>query len=183
MRPFPDEILRSMQYSLQTYVIPHVDDKWGSYVAKVMKRMLLHLERRWKLEGPLLLEDITDLRSMLGSLRTSLSSSPFERDDDARRLVIRIDTTLAETKELPTGYVSVESLTRLSESLRETLVAVIETCDLLAERGFEGLLAPARGEIRSYLRREVDRDNQLVEPTFMSFAPPSSGDEGKNASE
>ena len=46
MRPFPDEILRSMQYSLQTYVIPNVNDKWGSYVAKVMKRMMLHLERR-----------------------------------------------------------------------------------------------------------------------------------------
>ena len=61
MRPFPDEILRSMQYSLQTYVIPHVNDKWGSYVAKVMKRMMLHLERRWKLEGPLLVEDIADL--------------------------------------------------------------------------------------------------------------------------
>lgn len=183
MRPFPDEILRSMQYSLQTYVIPHVDDKWGSYVAKVMKRMLLHLERRWKLEGPLLLEDITDLRSVLGSLRKSLSTAPLEKDEDARRLVVGIDTTLAGTRELPTGYVSVESLTGVSESLRETLVTVIGTCDLLAERGFEEVLAPARGEIRSYLRREVDRDNQLVEPTFMSFAPPSSSDEGKSASE
>jgi hypothetical protein len=62
--------------------------------------------------------------------------------------------------------------------MRETLVTVIETCDLLAERGFEQALAPTRAEILSYLRREVDRDNQLVEPTFMSFAPPSSGDEG-----
>ena len=26
------------------------------------------------------------------------------------------------------------------------------------------------------IRREVDRDNQLVEPTFMSFAPAASGD-------
>ena len=65
MRPFPDEILRSMQYSLQTYVIPNVNDKWGTYVAKVMKKMLLHLELRWKLEGPLLLEDIADLRTLL----------------------------------------------------------------------------------------------------------------------
>lgn len=35
MRPFPDEILRSMRFSLQTYVIPHVNDKWGSYAGRV----------------------------------------------------------------------------------------------------------------------------------------------------
>lgn len=178
MRPYPDEILRSMQYSLKTYVIPHVGDKWGSYVAKVMTRMLKHLELRWKLEGPLLLADIADLKTMLGSLRESLSAAPFERDEVASKLVGRIDEALVETRELPAGYLSVEALTGIDEILRETLVTVIETCDLLAERGFEQALAPTRAEIRSYLRREVDRDNQLVEPTFMSFAPPSSGDEG-----
>jgi hypothetical protein len=176
MRPFPDEILRSMQFSLQTYVIPNVNDKWGSYVAKVMKKMLLHLELRWKLEGPLLLEDIMDLRAVLASLRAALSADAFDKDDDARTLVERIDTTLVETRELPAGYVSVEALTQTSEALRETLVTVIETCDLLAERGFGSTLAPARDDIRAYLRREVDRDNQLVEPTFMSFAPASSGE-------
>ena len=178
MRPYPDEILRSMQHSLQTYVIPHVDDKWGSYVAKVMKRMLKHLELRWKLEGPLLLEDIADLRAVLGSLRESLSTASLQQEDDAGKIVARIDATLAETTELPAGWLSVEALTGVDELLRETLVAVIETSDVLAERGHEQLLAPARAEIRSYLRREVDRDNQLVEITFMSFAPPSSGDEG-----
>lgn len=183
MRPFPDEILRSMQFSLQTYVIPHVDDKWGSYVAKVMKRMMLHLERRWKLEGPLLLEDIGDLRAVLGTLRAPLSVEPVSRDADAQRLVARIDSVLTETAQLPAGYVSVEALTTLSEALRETLVSVIETCDLLAERGFEDRLAASRIQIRTYLRRQVDRDNQLVEPTFMSFAPPSSGEDGKGATE
>lgn len=167
-----------MQHSLKTYVTPHVGDKWGSYVAKVMTRMLKHLELRWKLEGPLLLEDIADLKAVLGSLRASLSAAPFEKDEDARKLVGRIDTALAETRELPVGYLSVETLTGIDEVLRETLVAVIETCDLLAERGLEQALARARAQIRSYLRREVDRDNQLVEPTFMSFAPPSSSDEG-----
>lgn len=178
MRPYPDEILRSMQYSLKTYVIPHVGDKWGSYVAKVMTRMLKHLEQRWKLEGPLLLEDIADLKVVLGSLRGSLAAAPFEEDEDARKLVGRIDTALAETRELPAGYLSVEALTGIDEVLRETLVAVIEACDLLAERGLGQSLAPARAEIRTYLRREVDRDNQLVQPTFMSFAPAPSGDEG-----
>lgn len=167
-----------MQYSLKTYVTPHVGDKWGSYVAKVMTRMLKHLELRWKLEGPLLLEDIADLKGVLGSLRASLAAAPFEQDEDARKLVGRIDAALAETRELPVGYLSVETLTGIDEVLRETLVAVIQTCDLLAERGLEEALAMARTEIRSYLRREVDRDNQLVEPTFMSFAPPTTGDEG-----
>jgi hypothetical protein len=167
-----------MQYSLKTYVIPHVGDKWGSYVAKVMTRMLKHLELRWKLEGPLLLEDIEDLKAVLGSLRAPLSATPFDGDEYARTLVGRIDAALAETRELPVGYLSVETLTAIDEALRETLVAVIETCDLLAGRGHEQALARARAEIRSYLRREVDRDNQLVEPTFMSFAPPSAGDEG-----
>lgn len=167
-----------MQHSLKTYVTPHVGDKWGSYVAKVMTRMLKHLELRWKLEGPLLLEDIADLKAVLGSLRAFLAVAPFARDEDARQLVGRIDAALAQTRELPSGYLSVEVLTGIDEVLRETLVAVIETCDRLAGRGLEPALARARAEIRSYLRREVDRDNQLVEPTFMSFAPPPSADGG-----
>jgi hypothetical protein len=167
-----------MQHSLKTYVIPHVGDKWGSYVAKVMTRMLKHLELRWKLEGPLLLEDIADLKGVLGSVRESFAAAPLAMDEDARKLAGRIDTALAQTREFPAGYLSVEALTDIDEVLRETVVAVIETCDLLARRGLEQALAPVRVEIRCYLRREVDRDNQLVEPTFMSFAPPSSGDEG-----
>lgn len=174
MRPFPDEILRSMQYSLQAYVIPNVNDKWGAYVAKVMKKMLLHLELRWKLEGPLLLEDIADLRAVLTSLRTALTGPVLGNENVAGELVARIDAVLAETGALPVGYVSIESLTTMNEALRETLVVAIGACDVLAERGFETTLAPARDEIRAYLRREVDRDNQLVEPTFMSFAPASS---------
>lgn len=175
MRPYPDEILRSMQHSLQTYVIPNVNDKWGAYVAKVMKKMLLHLELRWKLEGPLLLEDTADLRALLTSLRTPLTAPVLAKDDDARELVARIDASLAETGTPPVGYVSIESLTETNEVLRETLVSVIGACDLLAERGFEATLAAAREEIGAYLRREVDRENQLVAPTFMSFAP-ASGD-------
>lgn len=174
MRPYPDEILRSMQFSLDTYVIPNVDDKWGSYVAKVMRRMLIHLERRWEFEGPLLVEDIDDLRGLFATLGDQLSALDGPAaGDEAARLVELLGRALDDSDEPITGYVSVRELTERNEQLRETLVQVIEGLDGLEEVAADGELETPRHEIRSYLRRQTDRDKQLAEPTFMSFAPPS----------
>jgi hypothetical protein len=175
MRPYPDELLRSMQFSLDTYVIPNVDDKWGRYVAKVMRRMLVHLERRWQLEGPLLLEDIADLRDVLARVGADLREAELSDTGRVTELTASIDAALTATDGQPSGYVSVEQLTDLDEVLREALVEVIETCHLLAAdaEAEADRLEPLRDRVREYLRRQVDRDNQLVEPTFMSFAPPT----------
>ncbi len=177
MRPFPDEILRSMQFSLDTYVIPNVDDKWGSYVAKVMRRMLVHLERRWELEMPLLVEDTRDLHTLF-----TLLSGALQEVDGTAELTAAIRRTMTENEPEPSGLPSVRSLTETNEAYRATLSDVIEGLDALADQGGEpAQLVPIRDEIRQYLRREVDRDNQLAEPTFMSFAPPtpSKGDDAK----
>lgn len=180
MRPYPDEILRSMQYSLDTYVIPNVDDKWGSYVAKVMRRMLIHLERRWQLEGPLLIEDTRDLGEVLTLMGDRLSGLEGQAaGDTSARLIHLLGDALDATAEEPTGYVSVEQLTERNERLREALVELIEGLDVLASEVGHEQLDPLRHEIRGYLRRQTDRDKQLAEPAFMSFSPRSEkkGDE------
>lgn len=172
MRPYPGEILRSMQFSLDTYVIPNVEDKWGSYVAKVMRRMLIHLERRWQLEGPLLIEDTHDLRDVLAQMGDRLTN--LEGDaagDTAAHLIDLVGTALDETAEEPSGYVSIEQLTGRNERLREALVGLIEGLDRLAGEVGHEQLDPLRHDLRLYLRRQTDRDKQLAEPTFMSFSP------------
>lgn len=173
MRPYPDEILRSMQYSLDTYVIPHVSDKWGSYVAKVMRRMLVHLERRWQLEGPLLVTDTAELRQLLEAMGDRLAALDGPAAGDrAAALLGDIGSALDETAAIPDGYQSVEQLTERNERLREALVGLIEGLDELAATTGEEALAPMREEIHAYLLRQSERDTQLAEPTFMSFAPP-----------
>lgn len=185
MRPYPDEILRSMQFSLDTYVIPHVDDKWGSYVAKVMRRMLVHLERRWQLEGPLLLEDSEDLHALFVGLGDDVAALEVGTGGDrAAGLLDALAAALDDPPVDPATYVSIETLTERNERLREALVVVIEGLDDLAQDLGHEALDPMRHEIRTYLRRQVDRDTRLAEPTFMSFAPPPvkrSGESGEAA--
>lgn len=65
MRPTTDQIITSMIYSLDEYVIPHITDDWGVYSAKVMKHMLQHLRRRFELEGSHLAEEYDDLAGLL----------------------------------------------------------------------------------------------------------------------
>ncbi len=62
----------------------------------------------------------------------------------------------------PTRWLSVPELTGHREVVREALVYIIKTLDRQVASGVD---VPAEfcSRIRAYLRRQVDRDNQLVE--------------------
>jgi hypothetical protein len=68
----------------------------------------------------------------------------------------------------------VTALNGTNEAYRATLTEVIEALERAAEDAeLRERLEPLRDRIRQYLRRELDRDRVLAEPTDMLFGPPT----------
>ncbi len=170
MKPLPEQILHSIRYSLETVIIPQLDDRWARYEAKTIGKMLEHLELRWKHETTLLLEGSRDLADVFEKLAPQIEV--LSGDHKGRpRLVDDMRSAANRADGLPKRIAGVEELTEDNDSLRALMVRVIESLDEIAETSDDSL-AEIRDEIGRYLRREIDRDNQLAHPTHMSFAPP-----------
>ncbi|HLN05383.1 MAG TPA: hypothetical protein VK217_03830 [Acidimicrobiales bacterium] len=190
MRPYPDELLRSLRHSLREVVIPAIEEPWPRYVAKAMEKLLEHLELRALHEERLLAEDITELDEVLGSLAESfadpsLASSAALSAWRALPLPGSATGALGHRGESGAGVAQAQGLQALNEgneARRAHLVAAIEAMDT-AERddALETALAECRARVRTYLRRELDRDVLLTRPTFMSFGPPVARTEGAGA--
>ncbi len=168
MRPSPVQILRSIRYSIETAIIPRLDDRWARYEAKTINKMLEHLELRWTHEAALLLEDSRDIAGLFETLAPQIEAL-FE--DGRPQLIDEMRSAAEGAAELPQRVAGVEELTDHNDSLRAVLVRVIESLDETTDPN-DGSLSEIRDEIGRYLRREIDRDNQIAHPTHMSFAPP-----------
>jgi preprotein translocase subunit SecA len=169
MRPYPDEILRSMRHSLDEVIIPAVDDAWARYVAKAMAKMLEHLELRWLHEADLLVEDTRDLHDLFQSLERRLSTEGDPQVTAGVAAALRPVLSDPDAEDVPAR--SVADLAQRNERYRADLIDVIASLDELIDTAPD-LEAELREEVRRFLRREIDRDNTMARPTFMSFAPP-----------
>jgi hypothetical protein len=169
MRPYPDEILRSIRHSLDEVVIPAVDDAWARYVAKAMGKMLEHLELRWLHEADLLLEDTRELHDLFVTLEKRLAAERNPHVTEGVAAALRPVLSDPDARDVPAP--SVAELTKRNERYRADLIDVIATLDDLADTAPD-LEARLREDVRRFLRREIDRDNTIARPTFMSFAPP-----------
>src|SRR5690242_4646776 len=72
MRPYPPELLRSMNQSLTEVIIPNISDDWARYVARSMEKIITHLELRWEHELGFLAADTAELDELLRELRPEL---------------------------------------------------------------------------------------------------------------
>ncbi len=168
MRPYPDELLRSLRQSMREVVIPAIEEPWPRYVAKAMEKILEHLELRALHEERFLADDSAELDELFDLLTGALSAPGL-----VELAPIAAWLALAAPAPPPSGDHSAQSLAALNagnEARRAHLVSAIEAMDA---SGADEALAPIRTEVRSYLRRELDRDVVLTRPTFMSFAPPT----------
>jgi hypothetical protein len=169
MRPYPDELLRSMLDSLRNVIIPNLPDDWARYTAKGMEKLILSLELRYHHELEFLAIDTQELHELLGDLRASLASGPLAGDaaleEAASALAERLDKA-----PVPAPAVDVVAINQTNEAYRETLATVIESLDRAADQAqLEKEIEPLRDKIRVHLRRELDRDIELSRPTFMLF--------------
>lgn len=164
MRPDPDELLRLMRTSLKTVVTPTVSEEWPAYVAKSIERMLEHLERRWRHEIRFLADDTEEMRELFAALAADLAGV------DGVRGVVEDLGELLHGPSLASRAVTYQELSAENQSHRAALERLIVSLDASedAERA-EGVRAP----IRAYLGRQLARDVELAEPTFMRFGAPT----------
>ena len=105
MRPYPDELLRSINRSLTEVIIPNIGDDWARYVARSMEKMISHLELRYKHELEYLATDTAELDALLRELRPALDQGDLADrreldavEDHARRAPGQRYTTAARAR-------------------------------------------------------------------------------------
>src|SRR5215475_4995652 len=76
MRPYPPELLRSINKSLNEVIIPELADDWARYVARSMEKIIAHLARRWEQEIEFLALDTVELDALFRELLPSLDGRP-----------------------------------------------------------------------------------------------------------
>jgi hypothetical protein len=172
MRPYPDELLRSMNQSLTEVIIPNIDDDWARYVARSMEKMIAHLELRWRHELEFLALDTVELDELLRELRPSLEEGGLAGRSELNTVRSTIAERLDGTDPLPSAP-DVAGLNATNDAYRGTLQTTIEGLEAAAaDDELRERLEPLRERIRAHLRRELDRDMVLAEPTNMLFGPP-----------
>lgn len=173
MRPYPDDLLRSMRESLNTVIIPNLADDWARYVAKAMEKIILHLELRWQNELTFLAADSADIDQLLRELQSALSVEPFGARSELAEPVAAIAAQLDRAGDLLPAP-DVGAINAQNETYRAALVEIIDGLERAAlDLVLRDRLEPQRERIRTYLRRGLDRDISLAEPTNMLFGAPS----------
>jgi hypothetical protein len=84
MQPTAQQLVRSIVWSLDERVAPHVEDKWAASTLRSIHCLLEHLAVRVEAEGPLLHEDNADLAAtsitLVGLLAGARGSVAAARD-------------------------------------------------------------------------------------------------------
>lgn len=181
MRPYPDELLRSINRSLTEVIIPNIGDDWARYVARSMEKMISHLELRWKHELELLATDTAELDELLRGLRPRLEDGGLDGRTELDAVRTALGERLDNAAPLPPAP-DVVGLNATNEAYRATLQATIEGLEAAAaDEELRARLEPLRDRIRVHLRRQLDRDRTLTEPTDMLFGPPLPSEKARSA--
>lgn len=159
MRPSVEELIASCRHSLREVILPNLSDQWATYVAKAMDRILDHLAVRWELEACLLAEDSGELRALLAALAEAAAGSA---ELNAAAGTLRV----AARQPGAAAPVPVSTLAEENEALRMELRRFIEALDVAA-----GDASEMHESILAFLRRQIDRESRLAQPTFMYFGP------------
>ncbi|MCC6381657.1 MAG: hypothetical protein IT304_04070 [Dehalococcoidia bacterium] len=163
MRPRADEIVRSVAWTFDRHIVPDLTDPFAKSLALSLGYLLRNVEQRLREEGPALWADNREIRETLGSVRALIKTTPgaAEREPFAA-LVAEIDAVLARQFRGPDDYPTLESITDEATALRWPLAHAIG-----ALRGDPAPFEPAdyervRGEIRAYLKRQLERESRHV---------------------
>jgi hypothetical protein len=155
MRPTTRELIEAVVSSLQRDVSPHLADKWGASALRSAVQLLQHVAVRVEKEAALLIEDNADVRRVLRSTRERLAASR-----SCAAWCRAIDEVLAVQE--PAAHDTV-GLDRHNEACQDVVELLLRDRQALhaARSGRE-----IHAELRSYLRRRLEREHTLYFPAF-----------------
>jgi hypothetical protein len=150
IRPNADDVLATVIETFDHEIAPHVHDEYAASLCLTVSQLLRSVRARVAHEGTALSEDNRELRELLFSLR----------GDVPARVAHHIDLALdlAPADQPVDGYRSVVQLQAEAVVLRAALVEVIEA----VPEGDQ----PTHGSIRSYLRRQLERQRPWLVDAF-----------------
>jgi hypothetical protein len=161
MRPSAEEIVRSVAATFDEYLLPEIEEPFARSLALTVSNLLRHVAVRIEHEGPMLVAEIADLRTVLGEIRAFAAANQG------------CDTVLAQVdavcdKSPPDGsYVGIRRLHdeagELGWALQGAIRALDETAPTIATIDS---YADLRLSIRRHLRRSLEREGSLIVPAF-----------------
>ncbi len=164
VHPRTDELVDSIRWSLEAFVLPDLTDEYAISVAHTIRNLLQHVSLRIRLEGPALDEHRRDLRAVLGQIRdlASQSTSPALAD-----LPGQVDAALdadGPDDHPPAGVVELgEKVLELRWALDRAL-RVLQSAE--PELGSDERYRAVRTAIRECLARQLEREDAWITPGF-----------------
>lgn len=168
MRPRTDEILKSLLWTFDEWIVPDVTTPYAKSLTLTMGNLLRHVILRVELEGDLLFEDNRDLRAVLGEVGGFIEGlKPVP--DGLSGTGAEIAAALGQEYHGGDVYPSVARLVEEATALRWVLVHAIDALqgarDALSD---DSAYLAARQAIRDYLGRQLDREGTMIEPAFTA---------------
>ncbi|MBI4300412.1 MAG: hypothetical protein HY677_04690 [Chloroflexi bacterium] len=167
MRPYPDELIQGMRWSLQNVIVPELTSDWAKSVAGSLNRLLAIVEVRWQKEAAYLIQDTQEMGELFRTLSKAFREAPLSGQAALGALAKEMQQTLTTAHRAEGEYPSVPVLTGENAAYRQTLCNVIEGMKDAAKNGAsKETLDGLRHQVRLFLRRQTDRDSELAQATF-----------------
>lgn len=172
MRPSAVEMVRSIEYSFETYVVPELEHPLARSAAAGIKNLLRHLAVRIEVEPQLLFEDSEDKRRLCRELAASLRANEGALTTPTlANLADDLDAAVARQDRAPGEFPALPSLVAENAALKEVVDRAVRECH--AHRELVGAVDYQRlsGLIREQLQRQMEReiacfDNAYAGPLF-----------------
>ena len=160
LRPRADEILRSVLWSFEEFIVPELSDPYAISVGHTITNLLRHLALRVELEPPALFAGNAELRDLVADIVS------YAHAADLAELAEDLETTLAATAPA-TEYPSISQLTDDALALRAALDRAIRALQAAPSETEEYVQLRAR--IREWIGRALSREAEWIVPAFSGI--------------
>jgi hypothetical protein len=157
LRPRSDEILRSVLWSFEEFIVPELSDPYAISVGHTITNLLRHLALRVELEPPALFAGNAELRELLADIAAYATAA------GGAALADDLERTLAATTPA-SDYPSASRLTDDALALRGALDRAIRALQAAPSESAEYLELRAR--IRQWVGRALAREAEWIVPAF-----------------
>lgn len=160
LRPRSDEILRSVLWSFEEFIVPELSDPYAISVGHTITNLLRHLALRVELEPPALFAGNAELRELLADIAAYASAAG----------VVGLAEDLERTLEATTPASDYPSISRLCDdalALRAALDRSIRALQAAPSESEEYLALRAR--IRDWIGRALASEAEWIVPAFSGI--------------
>ncbi len=159
LRPRSDEILASVLWSFEEFIVPELGDPYAISVGHTITNLLRHLALRVELEPPALFAGNAELRELLADIAGyARAAGPAELADDLER-------TLAATP--ASDYPSASRLADDALALRGALDRAIRALQAAPSDSEDYL--DLRARVREWIGRALAREAEWIVPAFSGI--------------